>query len=300
MAGMRAGQQQQAAAAAASTSTPEKTGGGSPNATAAAAAAKRDVEIAVERVARELHAAYKTKHETKVAALKKSYEARWEKRVYELEARATELVEDNERLRMGRDATMTRVVPDTVDADGEERRAQAARSAAQISELGAEVRKLEAVVQTVQADNNELRVLLERERVEKGELVLLAEEMMSMQTFVGSGPPSSSTARMAVEDSRATGTVTSVVVAATAAAPVGERRAPENLRSSVSRSSGLKPPTNGGSKIGRPGATAHERKQSAGPGAGGGLPRPGSGMALRSGIMNSIEKMGNYRGGRAE
>ena len=45
----------------------------------------------------------------------------------------------------------------------------------------AEVEKLEAVVTSVKDDNGELRVLLERERVEKGELVILAEELMSMQ-----------------------------------------------------------------------------------------------------------------------
>ena len=66
----------------------------------------------MERVARELHGLYKSKHETKVAALKKSYEARWEKKIRELETRVEELGEDNERLRIGRDATLTRVAPD--------------------------------------------------------------------------------------------------------------------------------------------------------------------------------------------
>ncbi|SLM36183.1 Central kinetochore-associated [Lasallia pustulata] len=47
----------------------------------------KEAEAAVEKVARELHALYKTKHETKVAALKKSYEARWEKKCRDLEAK---------------------------------------------------------------------------------------------------------------------------------------------------------------------------------------------------------------------
>ncbi len=200
MAGMRAGQQQQqAAAAAASASTSENAAAGQGINNGGPANTKGEVELAVERVARELHAAYKSKHETKVAALKKSYEARWEKRVHELEAHADELAEENERLRLGRDATMTRVEASLSAAEKEhhreqeeERKAQAARDAAHISELGAEVRKLEAVVGTVKADNGELRGLLERERVEKGELVLLAEEMMSMQSFIGSSSNSAS------------------------------------------------------------------------------------------------------------
>ncbi|KAJ3523044.1 hypothetical protein NM208_g12603 [Fusarium decemcellulare] len=84
MAGMRAGKD-------VDKSSPEKPKSpGSSN---------HEVEIAVERVARELHALYKSKHESKVTALKKSYESRWEKRVRELEDKIEELSEDNERLR---------------------------------------------------------------------------------------------------------------------------------------------------------------------------------------------------------
>ncbi|KLU88572.1 hypothetical protein MAPG_07557, partial [Magnaporthiopsis poae ATCC 64411] len=42
----------------------------------------RDVEMAVEKVARELHALYKSKHTDKITALKRSYERRWEKKVH--------------------------------------------------------------------------------------------------------------------------------------------------------------------------------------------------------------------------
>ena len=51
-----------------------------------------EVEIAVEKVARELHILYKSKHETKVAALKKSYENRWDKKIKEppVEARGAQ------------------------------------------------------------------------------------------------------------------------------------------------------------------------------------------------------------------
>ncbi|KAF5006359.1 hypothetical protein FDECE_7262, partial [Fusarium decemcellulare] len=117
MAGMRAGKD-------VDKSSPEKPKSpGSSN---------HEVEIAVERVARELHALYKSKHESKVTALKKSYESRWEKRVRELEDKIEELGEDNERLRVGRDATMTKVEPDS--AETEERKAQAVRDSAAIKE----------------------------------------------------------------------------------------------------------------------------------------------------------------------
>jgi hypothetical protein len=308
MAGMRAGKAsaESAAAAAAggggSTMSPEKSRspGGS-------AASNKEVEMAVERVARELHALYKGKHETKVAALKKSYENRWEKRVRELEGKIDELARDNDELRLGRDATMTRVDPARLAQEEEARKEHAAREAAQIRELHAEVEKLEAVVSSVQGDNGELRGLLERERVEKGELVILAEELMAMQqSFVASSSSSSS----AGGDGGATRTTTTTTTAA-AASNGGGRNAraagggtvgtpvsnhhhntttmtaassrPKRRSSTSARASGLKPP---GSNL--PGPVSESR-----------LARPKSmaiGSAQRSGIMSSIEKMGSYRG----
>ncbi|POR32867.1 Uncharacterized protein TPAR_06930 [Tolypocladium paradoxum] len=252
MAGMRAGKDSDRSASSSSPDKPKPPG----------ASSSREVEAAVERVARELHALYKSKHETKVAALKKSYESRWEKKVRELEARIEELADDNERLRAGRDATMTRVEPSSAVA--EERKAQAVRDSAAIKELTADVQRLEAVVGTVQRDNEQLRGMLERERVEKGELVQLAEEMMSMQSFVAPQQ------RQQQQQHHS------------------QQQQPEPAktpRASIARGSGLRAP---GTGLRGP----HERTRS-----GGGLPRLGG--VPRSGIMSSIEKMGNYRG-RAE
>ncbi|EAQ92340.1 hypothetical protein CHGG_00575 [Chaetomium globosum CBS 148.51] len=153
-------------------------------------AGMRAVEIAVERVARELHALYKSKHETKVAALKKSYEHRWEKQVRKLQAQVDQLNHDNDELRhSNNNHNRGGIDPARLAEMEEERRADKARDAARVRELEAEVEKVEAVLKTVQADNADLRVLLERERVEKGELVMLAEEMMNMQqSFVASVP----------------------------------------------------------------------------------------------------------------
>lgn len=143
-------------------------------------ASQREIEIAVEKVARELHAAYKKKHEDKVAALKKTYEGRWDKKIRELEGRIEDMTKENEELKLGRDATMTKVEFERAALE-EERKAQAIKDSAQIKELKAEVEKLEAVIRTVQDDNADLRQQLESERVEKGELVTLAEELMQMQ-----------------------------------------------------------------------------------------------------------------------
>ncbi|KAL1898786.1 hypothetical protein Sste5346_003193 [Sporothrix stenoceras] len=336
MAAMRAGR-------ATNTGSP---GGGSTSSTAGSGSGtvQREVEIAVERVARELHVAYKAKHETKVAALKKSYEARWEKRVHELETVAEALAQENDKLRIGRDATLSKVVPGEEERRvAEEHREREARDAAQIKEMGAEVNKLEAVVRAVKADNAELRTLLEQERIEKGELVSLAEEMMSMQqSFIASsssapavpstaatpatvrrqptvsssgyGQQSMSPRKTVAPKTPGTASRTSVsgisrppsstghrnsmamdppsTVASTATTPARAR--PMSMHGTGARVSGLKPPSSstmstGGvpSRIGRIG---HDRKMS---GSSGTLPRPPSGLGTRSGLMSSIEKMGN-------
>ncbi|KAI0908573.1 hypothetical protein F4823DRAFT_485423 [Ustulina deusta] len=228
----------------------------------------REVEIAVEKVSRELHSLYKSKHESKIAALKKSYENRWSKKVHELETKIEELFEENEKIRADRDATMTKVDPNQSIID-DERKAQAVRDSTQIKELNAEIQKLDAVITSVKSDNKELRLLLEKERVEKGELVQLAEEMMSMQSVCQTEAPQPPPSAVKPQ-------------------PIST----DNFRSSVARVSGLRPPPSVKKpKESRIGGLGNERKI-----GGGGLSRTGSGTGSRSGIMSSIEKMGNYRG----
>ncbi|KAK7943710.1 uncharacterized protein PG986_012823 [Apiospora aurea] len=289
-------------------------------------AAQREAEN-MERVARELHALYKSKHETKVTALKKSYEARWEKKIRELERQIEELTDDNERLKVGRDATMTRVeFGQAVANETAELKAQSSRDAAQIRELGAEVQKLEAIVSSVKQDNHELIVLLERERVEKGELVQLAEEMMEMQhSFVAANQAKAEpkpepkveeeVRRTPVKAAR----MSAPVPPPTSRTPVKATPARSNsvrsmgaspaqkqaFRSSLTRPgpTGIRAPGSAlpksqtESRIGGLGNHANTKSMSGGglPRPGSGLSRPGSGMSGRSGIMSSIEKMGNYR-----
>ncbi|KFY78365.1 hypothetical protein V498_09120, partial [Pseudogymnoascus sp. VKM F-4517 (FW-2822)] len=174
MAGMRA-----VAAQGAAAGSPD---GGSAAKRAAGASAAHEVEFAVEKVARELHALYKSKHETKVAALKKSYEGRWDKRVRELEAKVEGLAQENDELRLGRDATMSGVVPRMPSHDAmEELRAQAAMDAQIAKELEARLEGLAHEVASFRADNEGLRGELQQERIEKGELVAACDELLALQ-----------------------------------------------------------------------------------------------------------------------
>lgn len=272
MAGMRAGKASEERSA---------QGGASGSSSA------REVEAAVEKVARELHALYKSKHETKVAALRKSYENRWERRVRELEARMAEVDEENERLRLGRDATMTRVDP----ALEEERRERAARDQAHLRELAAEVERVEAVLATVRADNGDLRGRLEQERVEKGELVQLAEELMAMQATLVAPEPQPQREEHVSASPRPRARPQSQPAPPhplRTPAPSRSQQAADGMRGSISRASGLKAPGSYSaipeSRIGR-GPAAHERTRS------NGLPRPGQ----KSGLQSAIERMGSQR-----
>lgn len=284
---------------------------------------QREIELAVEKVARELHAAYKSKHEAKVAALKKNYEVRWDKKIRELESKIEELTKENEELRVGRDATLTKV-----EFEASERSAQAVKDSAQIKELHAEVEKLEAVLKTVRSDNDELRHQLEGERVEKGELVTLAEELMQMQSnqsvVVQNAEPApqqqqvehttppkrvAQRASAPVPPRGQTGmgvprSATTTTPRRTAPSPSGIPGTKSGLRNSmIGRPpgvSGLKAPGSiaGGSRIGGGGggggAAAHSRAGSSVPGSG--LARPASSLARPGGLMNSIQQMGSYRG----
>ncbi|KAM3445985.1 hypothetical protein MY3296_010105 [Beauveria thailandica] len=268
IAGLRAGRETEDGKRAAS-SSPQQT--------------NKEVEMAVERVARELHSLYKGKHETKVMALKKSYEARWEKKVKELERRVHELREENASLKTA-DPDDTMAVIAAAQAHAETDKKQASRDRATMRELHATVQRLEAEVQSVQADNGNLRGLLEQERVEKGELVQLAEEMMSMQSFVGGGGSKTPASRQGIPESgltaatkspgkRPTSMYTMATTTTTTTATPG--------RLSVGKASGLRAP-----------GSAYRGGSTAGAAGGGGLRM----MPGRSGILSGIEKMGSHRG----
>ncbi|KAM0519504.1 hypothetical protein ACHAPE_003678 [Trichoderma viride] len=255
----------------------------------------REVEMAVERVARELHALYKSKHETKVAALKKSYENRWEKKVRELEVKIHGLTEENEKLKSGGDVTMTKF--DAVEM--EELKQSSVRDHATIKEIEADVHRLEAIVATMRSDNEELRVNLQQERLEKGELVQLAEELMAMQT-VQPAPTPAPPRQPSPPQPAPQREMRSPPPREMRSPPPREIRSPPpqvrqptiGRADSVSSKGPKANPANRLSGLRAPGTMLrqpHER----GKGSVGGLPRPNG--ARNSGILTNIEKMG-YRG----
>ncbi|MCJ1423767.1 hypothetical protein MMC29_001651 [Sticta canariensis] len=234
------------------------------------------VEAAVDKVAKELFGLYKTKHEVKVAALKESYKARWERKISDLEGRMDRVSRENEYLRLARDATVSGVVPELLPTDAlsetavskeqldQERAAQTQRTEDQANILAGVQKEMERV----NHDNAKLAAQLEKERLEMADLVAATEEMMQL-----------SLQNSAANETASESSVTCSI---------------ENLRGSISRAtSGLKAPSSGAfpgpgkSRIGRMGGVG-ELKGRGGSGGSGG-------SGLSSGIMGNIERMGRGR-----
>ena len=240
-----------------------------------------EVEAAVTKVAKELHGLYKSKHETKVTALKKSYSDRWERKVKDLQSKVDELSRENEELRIGRDATMSGVVPAATISNPTEPNEHKAALAAHEKRIEEQKTKLELLEKELQQARDDLTASkkqaegLEKQlsaaRKEIEDLVNATEEMMLLSQSTSEPvnqperPPSSS------------GGTTS-----------------QDIKSSLSRSfsgsSGLKAPGfgtgngtySGESRIGKLGTLPRERS--------------GSSLGTRSGIMSNIERMGRGRG----
>ncbi|OXV07754.1 hypothetical protein Egran_04481 [Elaphomyces granulatus] len=246
--------------------------------------AAREVQDAVERVARELHALYRGKHESKVAALKKSYEARWEKRVREAEHKMKEAIEENERLKTERDATISGPVNPNMSMLGRDNETHEAEKRV----LEAQIKGLQQEMAVVKRNNEKLHSELKMERTEKGELVAAVDEWLAMQQIQNQSrrceplePPGSDPSCEQQE------TVTKNLEASIPPES-------ENLsRSVIGRGgpSGIRPPS-GGIPAGEKKSSrasmygGHARTNSTGR-SGIAAPTPG-----RSGIMNSIERMG--------
>lgn len=143
------------------------------------------IDAKIEAVSRELHSVYKKKHETKVATLKKSYEARSEKKCAELQNRLDELAHKNEELQNAKDDTFTGVLS---TADSAESRKIMDEQMALIDEQRAQLAGLSEEMREVRQQHARLSRELEQERVEKGELVAAVDEMLLLQTTDGAGP----------------------------------------------------------------------------------------------------------------
>ena len=186
-----------------------------PSATDALVASKvaQQLDEKMENLARELHAVYKKKHESKVATLKKTYETRSEKRVHEMQHKIDELQKQNEDLQAVKESHLSVELPENrlkrISNDSNE------QQKAEMEEQRAKIAGLVEEMGSVRDSHAQLLKDLERERVEKGELVAAVDEMLALQSEVG--------APSAIED----------------------------FRKSISRPSGLKGPGFGESKIGR-------------------------------------------------
>lgn len=181
----------------------------------------------IEAVSRELHSVYKKKHETKVATLKKSYEARSEKKCADLQSKVEDLMREMEELQNAKDSTFSGDLPG-MEQRSHETRQELDRYRAEVTEQKSRLAGYDEEMRSIRADHSRLIKELEKERTEKGDLVAAVDEMLSLQA--------SDAPQAVIED----------------------------FRKSISRPSGLKAPGaySGGpaeSRIGRGGASALAR-----------------------------------------
>jgi hypothetical protein len=212
------------------------------------------IDAKIEAVSRELHAVYKDKHERKVGTLKKSYEARGEKRCAELQSRLDAMQRENEDLHAAKDSTFTGPVSSGISSE------ETAAMKYEIEEQKAHLARLENEIRTSQQQQAVLMRDLERERIEKGDLVAAVDEMLALQSEAG---PSQAQRN---EQSQIQGAISQV----------------EDFRKSISRPSGLKVPSTGESRIGRGGATPASASRGGGSG--------------KSRLLANIERMGSKSG----
>ncbi|OAL43578.1 hypothetical protein IQ07DRAFT_579757 [Pyrenochaeta sp. DS3sAY3a] len=149
----------------------------------------------VNDVARELHSAYKAKHEKKIKALKDSYQKKADERCKELRVQIIRLERQVEEAEKKRDNTFSKIMPEGVDSKTEEKSGKDGTSisvinsedAQKLEAQRAEIESLKAKLAGLQSELNSLRKSndtlieeLEAERIEKGELVAAAEQMLAM------------------------------------------------------------------------------------------------------------------------
>nr|XP_023900356.1 uncharacterized protein LOC112012206 [Quercus suber] len=217
------------------------------------------IDAKIEAVSRELHAVYKEKHERKVATLKKSYEARSEKKCHDLTARLAALEKQHDELLAARDATFTgpHAVPAVPAADEQ---GSTAAWKTELEEQRATIARMAQEMDVSRQQQAQLEHDLQAERIEKGDLVAAVDEMLALQSQ-STAPPA---ALSVVEDFR------------------------KSISRPASQLSGLKPPASSSSSSG-PGASKIGR---------GGVPAPSNAGSLgknavgKSRMLANIERMG--------
>lgn len=149
----------------------------------------------VNEVARDLHTAYKAKHEKKIKALKDNYQKKADERCKELRLQIIRLERQVEEGEKRRDDTFSKVLPGTdkceqcsngardnssTSMSNSEDLQKLESQRADIENLKAKLAGLQSELQSLRNSNESLLIDLEAERVEKGELVAAAEQMLSM------------------------------------------------------------------------------------------------------------------------
>jgi chromosome segregation ATPase len=140
----------------------------------------------VNEVARDLHAAYKAKHEKKIKALKDNYQKKADERCKELRVQIIRLERRVEEAEKKRDDTFSKVLP--AQYDGKAASATTAASdlklledqKSEIENLKARLAGLQSELESLHKSQDKVLQELEAERVEKGELVAAAEQMLAM------------------------------------------------------------------------------------------------------------------------
>ena len=166
------------------TPSPEK--GHEPGTPGMAADIDFAVKDATEKVARELHTLYKSKHERKVSDLKVSYEKRWIKQVEQLRSDLKASQDEVLKLQTEREATMSGVIPGQSEAlsrmEGqiEELRRWNEEATAGKKMAEAESAGLRSQVDSLTNETQSLRKEIEQERIEKGELVAQVDVFLAM------------------------------------------------------------------------------------------------------------------------
>ncbi|KAF2019541.1 hypothetical protein BU24DRAFT_386485 [Aaosphaeria arxii CBS 175.79] len=284
----------------------------------------------VNDVARDLHTAYKAKHEKKIKALKENYQKKADERCKELRVQIIRLERQVEEAEKKRDDTFSKVVPPefaeskdgvptaTPPTSNAEDLKTIETQKAEIENLKAKLAGLQSELSSLRKSQDVLMQELEAERVEKGELVAAAEQMLALcgekmgeiqqeelrKSHLGGAPPSApaptSTANNRTAPSmRSTGFLAG-------GAPVSSISRPESALG------GGRPTSAMGDRLGAMGgasakpATTSVPKPSGlkAPGGGFGFKGP-SGSALgrstsgsnKSRLMSNIERMGGGKNG---
>lgn len=149
---------------------------------------QQQIDEKIHALSTELHAIYKKKHVTKVAGLKKGFEAKSKEKQSALQQQITDLQKQNDELQAKIDGTLSGTVDFTPSVS-------AGVSAEQVQRTREELESQAALIESQRAEiagkNHELltakeeyRIILaelEKERVEKGDLVAAVDEMLSLQ-----------------------------------------------------------------------------------------------------------------------